>query len=330
MKKIYHILLFLVVALFFFSACNDEWKEEQYEHYVSFKAPLNDLGVTQIYVSYKADEVSNYKLPVVVSGSTLNQQDMTVNIALDPDTLEVLNYERFQNRTDLYYEQLRDTFFTMPSTVDIKAGEDVALLNIDFNFKNIDLADKWILPLTIVPDTENQAYTPHPRKHYKKALLRVMPFNDYSGTYGAANLKTYIKGSENGAPIVKSNIQLYVVDDHTVFFYAGMVDENRMDRHNYKVYAELDEETNEVRLFSDNPDMIFESYSTPTFTVDEQMDVTRPYLLKRTIIIEGIDFSFRDYSTSDVVDFDFTVRGQIAMERRINTQIPDEDQAIEW
>jgi hypothetical protein len=31
-----------------------------------------------------------------------------------------------------------------------------------------------------------------------------------------------------------------------------------------------------------------------------------------------------------VVDYDFTVRGQIAMERRINTQIPDEDLAIEW
>jgi len=330
MKKIYYIVLFFMVAPFLFSACIDEWTVEQYEHFVSFKAPLNDLGVSPIYVSYKTDEVSNYKLPVIVSGSTLNPDDISVKVALDPDTLEALNYERFQSRTDLYYKQLTDSYFTMPASVDIKAGEDVALLNIDFNFENIDLADKWILPLTILDDTENGAYTPHPRKHYKRALLRVMPFNDYSGTYGAANLKTYIKGSENGAPIVKSNIQLYVVDDHTVFFYAGMVDEDRIDRHNYKVYAEFDQETDEVILYSDNPDMEFQSYSTPTYTVDEQMDVTRPYLLKRTTIVQGIDFSFKDYSTSDVVDYNFTVRGQIAMERRINTQIPDENQAIEW
>ncbi|MCS3228291.1 DUF4973 domain-containing protein [Bacteroides thetaiotaomicron] len=27
-----------------FSACNDEWKEEQFEHYISFKAPINSNG----------------------------------------------------------------------------------------------------------------------------------------------------------------------------------------------------------------------------------------------------------------------------------------------
>ena len=31
-------------------SCNDEWKDEQYEQYVSFRAPLNDQGVTPIYV----------------------------------------------------------------------------------------------------------------------------------------------------------------------------------------------------------------------------------------------------------------------------------------
>jgi hypothetical protein len=30
------------------------------------------------------------------------------------------------------------------------------------------------------------------------------------------------------------------------------------------------------------------------------------------------------------VDIQYTVQGVITMERKINTQIPDEDQAIEW
>lgn len=332
MKKNIYLLL-LLAAPVLYTACSDEWmayKEEQYEHYISFKAPLNDDGVTEIYIRYRADSSTIYQLPVLVSGTTTNQQNLAIKVAVDPDTLENLNYAQFQSRTDLYYELLKNSFFTMPETVNINAGEDVGLLDIDFSLKGIDLAHKWILPLTIVPDTINYTYTPHPRKNYKKALLRVMPFNDYSGTYSSTNLMIYIKGGENGSPIVKSTMRVYVVDDHTVFFYAGMVDEDRTDRYNYKVYAEFNEETKEVSLYSDNPEMNFQSYSVPTFTVEEEMDATLPYLLRRTTVITGINYSFSDYSTSAGIIYEFTVQGSITMERQINTQIPDEDQAIEW
>lgn len=51
MKGIY-TLLFSLIVLVMFSACNDEWKEEQFEHYISFKAPINSNGVTRINLSY--------------------------------------------------------------------------------------------------------------------------------------------------------------------------------------------------------------------------------------------------------------------------------------
>ena len=41
-------------ATVFLSSCNDDWVDEQYEHYISFKAPLdtegNSVGVTTVYV----------------------------------------------------------------------------------------------------------------------------------------------------------------------------------------------------------------------------------------------------------------------------------------
>ena len=43
MKKIYYIVLFFMVAPFLFSACNDEWTEELYEHFVSFKVPFLEV-----------------------------------------------------------------------------------------------------------------------------------------------------------------------------------------------------------------------------------------------------------------------------------------------
>ena len=97
--KIYQLLLILA-ALLFCSACNDEWTDEQYEQYVSLKAPINDQGVTRIYVRYKPDGEVTYQLPVVVSGSTFNDRNITARIAVDSDTLQTLNQERFQSRTD--------------------------------------------------------------------------------------------------------------------------------------------------------------------------------------------------------------------------------------
>ncbi|MFV0591735.1 MAG: DUF4973 domain-containing protein [Draconibacterium sp.] len=326
--KKYHIL-YLLAILMGFAACNEEWTEEQYEQFISFKAPLDVNGVTPIYVRYRADSVTSYKLPLIVSGSLNNQKDMTINVAVDPDTLNVLNQERFQSRTDLYYEELSAKYFSMPETVNISAGEDVSLMNIDFSLSDIDLVDKWVLPLTVAEDPAGE-YRPNPRKNYSKALLRVMPFNDYSGTFSGTALKTYLRGSEGDAAIVKSEVTVYVVDENTVFFYAGTVDEDRIDRRNYKIVAHFNEQNRQVELSSDNPDMQFQVNGTPVFSIEETMDATRPYLLHRYVTISKIDYYFTDYTSVPNATIDYTVRGSLTLQRDINTQIPDEDQAIEW
>lgn len=328
MKNKYRLLSLLAV-LIGFSACNDEWKDEQFEHYVSFKAPLDSKGVSQINIRYKPDGQVTYQLPLIVSGSTTNATDLTVGVAVDPDTLATLNTERFQSRTDLYYRELNSTFFTMPATVNIKAGENTALLNIDFTLGDIDLVDKWMLPLTITDDPAS-GYVANPRKHYKKALLRVMPFNDYSGIYSGTALKTFLKGYENDAAIVKSEVPVYVVDENTVFFYAGTVDESRIDRRNYKIYAAFDRQTKTVTLTAEDPNIDFHVNGTPVFVVEETMDAVRPYLLHRYVTVSKIDYSYTDYTAVPNASISYTVRGSLILERKINTQIPDEDQAIEW
>ena len=101
MKHIYTFLAILT-AVILTTACNDEWKDEQYEQYVSFKSPVpsGGEGVTDIYVRYKPNGKVTYQLPVIISGSTQNLQDVDVHIALS-DTLETLSWERITTRTDL-------------------------------------------------------------------------------------------------------------------------------------------------------------------------------------------------------------------------------------
>ena len=96
MKNIY-IYLSLLAVIVLGTACNNEWEDEQYEQYVSFKAPIasGSDGVTTIYVRYKDNGKVTYQLPIIVSGSTVNSQDRDIHIAVDKDTLKTLNIERF-------------------------------------------------------------------------------------------------------------------------------------------------------------------------------------------------------------------------------------------
>lgn len=103
MKKIY-IGMLLVCSVF--SACNDEWKDELYEQMVSFRAPVDGTGVSNIYLRYKEDGKTSYELPVIVSGSTDNARDLDVKIGVDNDTLHTLNVGKYLGRTDLYYKLL--------------------------------------------------------------------------------------------------------------------------------------------------------------------------------------------------------------------------------
>jgi len=317
----------IILLLIIFTSCNDEWTEEQFENYISFKAPItNSEGVTDIYVRYKSEEETTYQLPLIVSGSKTNSQNAMINVALDPDTLEVLNYERFQTREDFYYKELESKYYSFPSEVEIKAGENTSLMNIDFTLRDIDMVEKWVLPLTIL---DGPSYTPNPRKNYRKALLRINPFNDYSGTYSGTALKTVMEGYEDETPIVNSEIKSYVVDENTIFFYAGNIDEDRQDRRNYKVYASFDGNGG-VNFSADNPEMEFQVNKSASYTITEQMDELRPYLLHRYLTINNIDYQFSDYTMVPNVDINYKVSGSLILERQLNTQIPDEDQQIEW
>ena len=119
------------------------------------------------------------------------------------------------------------------------------------------------------------------------------------------------------------------MDENTIFFYAGNIDEERQDRRNYKVYAEFNE-TGGVHFYADNPEINFRLNQDASYTITEQMDAVRPYLLHRYVTINNVDYQYTDYTLVPNVGINYKVRGSLIMERQLNTQIPDEDQAIEW
>lgn len=333
MKKVYSYLM-IATAMLLSTSCNDEWKDEQYEQYISFKAPIDSRGCTQINVRYKAGGKTTYRLPVVVSGSTMNDNNLNIHFAVDPDTLDIFNIERFNTRTELYYEELPSNHYSFPETLQIPAGDCVGLMDVDFSLKDLDMVEKWILPITITDDPAFN-YQSNMRKHYRKALLRVMPFNDFSGSYSTTAMKTYFYDKDKeetiGDAMVSNSRTAFVVNDSTVFFYAGLMDEDleRSKRRLYKIYVKFNKDKS-LTLEADNDDIEFEvpEGTTPIYSTTKKMDDTRPYIEHRYTTLR-LTYLFNDI-TSAPVPIRYKVTGTLLLERKINLQIPDEDQAIEW
>ena len=333
MKKIYNYLL-MIVCLAAICACNDEWKEEQFNQYISFRAPTDSKGCTQINIRYKEGGKTTYRLPVIVSGSTANANNLNIQFAADPDTLAILNIERFNTRTELFYEELPSNFYEFPQNLQIPAGQNVGLLDIDFSLKDLDMVEKWILPIT-VSDDPSHGYQPNMRKNYRKALLRIMPFNDFSGSYSTNAMTTYFYDAEKketvGDAMVANARTAFVVSDSTVFFYAGLMDEDleRSKRRLYKIRVKFNKDKS-LTLTADNNDIQFEipEGTTPIYSTTKKMDETLPYIEHRYTTLR-LTYLFNDI-TSAPVPIRYKVTGTLTLEHRVNTQIPDEDQAIEW
>ena len=256
----------------------------------------------------------------------------------DKDTLKTLNIERFSlYRPELWYTEMEEDKYEFPETVHIPAGSCVELLNIDFNLQDIDMLEKWVLPLTIVDDG-SYAYQSHPRKNYAKALLKVVPFNNYSGSYTASSMKvyTYINGKPDTNARTTDKRTGYVVDNNSIFFYAGLINED-MDkdmRKKYKINVHFKEDgTLDMKQDDPSNEMEFELIGTPTYSSTSVMDATRPYLERRYVQIM-FEYDFQDFtyggSGTEVIPIKYRVAGSMTLLRNINTQIPDEDQQIQW
>jgi hypothetical protein len=184
--------------------------------------------------------------------------------------------------------------------------------------------EKYILPLSIASTSE---YIPSPNKHYKKTLMRIIPFNYFSGTYsaGAANITL----DDDATPITKDTREMRVVNDSTVFFYAGLCEEDARDRATYKVLAKFNAD-NSITFSADSAQIEFTAGPECKWSIEEKMDALQPYLIIRTVTMD-LQYSYKDVSNPNY-SVKYNLKGYYTLERRRNTQIPEEDQQeiFEW
>ena len=176
-------------------------------------------------------------------------------------------------------------------------------------------------------------YQANPHKYYQRAMLHINPFNDYSGTYSGTLYKIYLAPDMETA-LNMSSVRTYVVDENTIFLYAGIRDIDYLDRKLYKIFIRFTDEMIDIQkkkleIYTDNPEINLNVQGQPYYTVEEEMDATKVYM-KHIYITLGLSYTFEDYTTISGTPLKYTVTGILSMQRDLNTLIPDEDQQIQW
>jgi hypothetical protein len=204
-------------------------------------------------------------------------------------------------------------------TTTLPKGQDVGIIDVEFNLAGLNLVDKYILPLKITGVSE---YGINQKKWYKKSLMRIIPFNDYSGEYQSSTMKILQAGTDAQSTATR---EARVVAENSVFFYAGMIDDDARDREVYKIVAEFNKNDSTVTLSAVNPDIKF-SQKRGDFVIQKHMDPLLPYL-EVTNVILYLEYSYNDL-TNPTYPLTYQVEGNMTLERRRNILIPEEDQQI--
>lgn len=317
MKKIY---LLLLSGLLLGASCTKEWTQELYVKEVSFVKS----GVVNVYAKYKSQGgLVTVKVPVVLSGSNGNRDDIEVTIAIDKDTLDNLNFDRFRLRQDLYFHELPEANYSFKSmTTTIPNGSVQGYFELDLKLEGLDLINKYILPVKIVSTSRNNVSK---RRWFSKSLMQIIPFNDYSNRYSNAGLIWNRDVPQNNqTALTIPHRTAWVVDEYTVFFFAGNTDEEAYDRAKYKIMARFNPDST-VTLTAPDAAINF-SQQRGSYSISKRMDEVQPYL-EKTYITMNLEYWYSDI-TNPAFPINYRFVGPLTLERVRNIQIPDEDQQV--
>lgn len=243
MKK---TILILLAAAGLFAACNNKLPDEMFVKHVL----INQNGFHEYELNYVNTSIKDTVITVAVNGSSKLDRDVRISLAINPDTLDGYNWEKYRNDKSLYYEMLPEDCYSFEgSDIVIHAGTEYSNVPIRFYLDKIDKEKKFILPISIVSTSEYSIGDPK----YSTILMNVILSNAYSGSY---SLSGTIREVATGDFIdVRMTRTLRVVDPTTVSFYAGNTAENVSNRENYRIDMTVNQDST-LTFKAERPDII--------------------------------------------------------------------------
>lgn len=217
-----------------FTSCENNIPDEQFTKMVL----LTKNGVQDYNIEFTDKGTVELSLPISVNGTSVNNQDVTVRLAEDPDTLLAYNFDRFRSKTALYYLSPSEKMYSFPSgpEVTIKAGNNYEVFPLKFNLKEFDLYRNYVLPLKI---ESVSAYQPA-WSQYTKLLMRLNVSNFISGNYSVDGRVWEKNFPDQKLPISSTVLRALSADQ--CYLYAGNVTETDEDRDVYSLTVKVDKD----------------------------------------------------------------------------------------
>jgi hypothetical protein len=204
----------------------------------------------------------------------------------------------------------------------IPSGQNVGYINMNFKLSGVDMINKYILPLNVV---STDKFGPNLHKHYRKTLMRIIPFNDYSGNYSALSGQVINKSLPSLPALKVSSREARVVNENTIFFFAGVTEEEAFDRAKYKIKARFNADST-VTLTAEDPSINFVQKSG-TYSIKKRMDDVLPYN-QITDLTLTMEYDYDDI-TNPKIPLKYKFTGSLVLEKVKNINIPEEDQQVQ-
>lgn len=252
-KRIYYFVLGLLPAFagMLATSCSDELDSELFTKYTY----LIDNG-WQEDIEMEINEDNTVTLPIYygVNGTSGNDKNITLKIAVDPDTLNDYNFDKNKNNTEAYYSILPEDCYTFDQdSYEIPSGElnATAICTIDLTtLRNAhDIYDEYVLPVKI---SESSGEIVGPSK-YTKALYFLNLTNEYSGVY-ASNGSIRQLGSNYSTQATGK--RLYAISNDECYIYAGNLDRTSTDHKKFIINLHFNSDST-ITMTATNPDIEF-------------------------------------------------------------------------
>lgn len=272
--------LFLLAAIAFFTACeSNKLDDELFVKHVL----INQNGFREYDLNYLDASVRDTIITVAVNGSSTLDRDIEVDLAINPDTLEGYNWEKYRNDRSLYHELLpEDCYSFVGENIVIKAGTEYTDIPIRFNLDKINKEKNYVLPISIVSTSEYSVATPN----YSTVLMHIVLSNAYSGTY---SLSGTVKEIATGDFIdVRMSRTLRIVDPKTVSLYAGNTSERVTNREKYRINMTVNADST-LSFTAVNPSIIELRSDAPNL---DPKNPRNKILVERTIDVQNSHKSY--------------------------------------
>jgi len=228
-KYIYRIFCGLVPALlilFTTTSCSDDLN---YELFTKYTYLLKNGWQGNLAMNLTEQNTVNLNVPFGVNGSTGNNKDINVTLAVDPDTLKDYNFDKNKNDSAAYYTILpADCYQFDKTSYVIPAGQLNAAATVTVDMTNLatnySIYDQYVLPIKIA-SSDGEVVGP---SKYSRALYLINLVNNWSGSYSGTGTLTAIYKKKIGSRYQNitytgevSGKQVYAISNKECYMYAG-------------------------------------------------------------------------------------------------------------